>query len=100
MISRLKLQQASDDDLQALKDNIEKEVKLRGQTYRVGQRFMIGYSKKPYILSQVSEHRVCLISLDDGNRWQDSVPVEDIRAITKSEMLQITGSEDEFTEVK
>ena len=61
----------------------------REKTYRIGQKFLCDEGGN-YILSQVSPNHVTLVSLNDGNRWNDSQEVKNISAITVDEMLNIT----------
>jgi len=62
------------------------------KTYRIGQKFLCDEGGN-YILSQVSPNHVTLVSLNDGNRWNDPQEVKDISAITVDEMLDITLGE-------
>lgn len=62
------------------------------KTYRIGQKFLCDEGGN-YILSQVSPNHVTLVSLNDGNRWNDPQEVKNISAITVDEMLDITLGE-------
>ena len=65
-------------------------IKEEGEkTYRIGQKFLCDEGGN-YILSQVSPNHVTLVSLNDGNRWNDPQEVKNISAITVDEMLNIT----------
>ena len=61
----------------------------REKTYQIGQRFLCDEGGN-YILSQVSPNHVTLVSLNDGNRWNDPQEVKNISAITVDEMFNIT----------
>jgi hypothetical protein len=55
-----------------------------------------------YMLAQVDLNTLCLISLEDGNRWTEPVKVKNHREITNEEMRRIFAKVDgsEFTPVK
>jgi len=61
---------------------IEKE-----KTYHVGQKFIMDRQK--YILAQCHGGQVALISLLDGNRWQDPISVTDVNYISEEEFLEM-----------
>lgn len=70
-------------ELEAYIENLYK------QTYSIGDRFSF-YGDK-YILSCVDVNEVNLINLQDGERWNDPVKVNEIRSITSTEFKQLTG---------
>lgn len=59
-------------------------------TYSVGQKFQ-QFQSGAYILAQVDTRKVCLISLENGNRYDDPVEVNDPSRITPFEFDKITG---------
>jgi len=83
------------------KEAVEDFEKIMGKYvhFRIGQRFrlydMIGKCmlSAEYILAQVKDRTICLISLKDGNRWRDSIKIENIRNITGEEMSKIIGKD-------
>lgn len=59
------------------------------KTYKIGQRFKV--DDKEQILAQVLPWKVCLVSLDNGNRHFEPIQVRDISEITEKEMMKITA---------
>ena len=66
--------------------------------YKVGMRFICedstwndNYQEEEYILARINENEVLLISLYDGNRWNEAVRVEDDNQITQEEFNKITS---------
>lgn len=64
----------------------------------MGTKIVIGIGQKfrrdkyeVYILAQVESHRVCLISLTDGNRWVEPQYIDDIRSLTSEEWARVTN---------
>jgi hypothetical protein len=48
-----------------------------------------------YILAQPEKFKICLISFDDGNRWEEPVKVDTLKCITEEEFEEITGEQSE-----
>ena len=59
-------------------------------TYRIGQRFVTSDYPCQWILAQVDARKICLIRLDEGNRFNDTVDVSSSMKITEEEFAQIT----------
>lgn len=78
--------------------NILKELfpEIFGGGIKIGQRFVGGYGT--YILSQTGSKKVNLISLSDGNRYTEGIPVNKVHNITDEEFREICGG-DKFTKV-
>jgi hypothetical protein len=55
--------------------------RTRGDLYRT--------QGETYMLAQVGHNLGCLISLRDGNRWNDPVSIKDTEHITLQELRQI-----------
>ena len=64
-----------------------KEYKDRGE-YHVGQVFKSPHGRF-WILVQVQSHRVCAVSLDEGNRYADPIHVIDPKDITPTEFRSL-----------
>lgn len=45
---------------------------------------------KRYLIAQVQPHQCCIISLDNGNRYVDPIPVKNINKITLSELASMS----------
>jgi hypothetical protein len=56
---------------------------------KCGQRFEVTGGVQ-YILAQVGPNQVCLIGLDDGNRWNERVEVKESSDITSQEWKKIS----------
>lgn len=82
---------------------------VRKKYYRIGDRIKIRtgeFSEKEYILAYTGRSegdtnilhfnrgKVTLISLEEGNRWQEGVNVENIYKIHYTEMYEILGEDD------
>jgi hypothetical protein len=72
------------------KDSVNVVDEKVPETYSVGQQFKV--DGRPYLLAQVDKKKVALISLGTGNRWSESITVEDLEAITYCEMEQISSN--------
>jgi len=57
-------------------------------TYKTGQRFHVG--SNPVILAQTGFLLCALIGLKDGNRYADSIVVENASRITKKELRKMS----------
>ena len=72
----------------------EKELKflksLRVKTYKRGDKFKYKLERN-YILAQVGINKVCLIDIEDGNRFLEPVEVCNSYKITEEEMRRIAG---------
>jgi len=55
--------------------------------YKLGDRFI--REGNEYILAQPLTNKVCLISLINGNRWEEPYPVENVSRITEEEFSEI-----------
>ena len=66
-------------------------IKKQEVTYKVGQKFMI--NQNHYILCQVDTFLVCLISLNNGNRYVNPLSIKNTDHISKSEMKRIAGND-------
>lgn len=79
--------------------SVEEQFELEKQkmVHKIGDRYVNG--DEEYILAQPTNHKVCLIDLTSGNRWDDPVKVVDLFAITEDEWNQICGG-DEFVLVE
>lgn len=58
--------------------------------YMIGQTFKRGSNKEEYVLAQVSFGKCAMVSLLDGNRWEEGVKVDDAFAITEKEFKKIS----------
>ena len=58
-------------------------------TYKTGSRFKV--AGENYILAQVGHAELALVCLTDGNRWAESVDVDNPQKVTEDEMSQITN---------
>ena len=67
-----------DENIQAVIDKEAEEV------FSVGDRFIIDGKKR--ILVQVGFHMCAIVTLTDGNRWNDPVKVKDCKSITQDEL--------------
>jgi len=81
------------------KDKIEKKFpKLFEQekTYSIGDRFVLdeGCIGGDYVLAQVLPREVCLINIEDGNRLNNPVTVDNPLQITTSEYRKIAYRKD------
>ena len=80
-----------------LVDDIMKEIENEKKpTYKIGQRFVENDSNDEYILAQVDYFKVCLIALNNGNRYVEPVEVNKPYNITEKEFKKITSG-DKFT---
>ena len=61
--------------------------------YSIGDRFVCDKGNE-HILSQINWNSIALISLENGNRWEDPVEVQNILKITRSEFAKITVNGD------
>jgi hypothetical protein len=73
--------------------------------YRIGDRFyyaertfheeylLKGTFREEFILVQTRKNECSLVSLTNGNRWQNSIIVEDSGAITEGEFALMVGFE-------
>jgi len=61
-------------------------------TIKVGSFFIDQADHLVYILAQVGERLVCLVSLSDGNRYRDGFLVKATDAIEIEEMDMIAGN--------
>ena len=68
------------------------------KSYRLGNIFELNSPAYYYILTQVDEKRINLIGLNSGNRYEDSIEVEDIYNITSKDLIRL--DEDFFTKFK
>ena len=68
------------------------------KSYRLGNIFKLDPPAYYYILSQVDEKRINLIGLNSGNRYEDSIEVENIHNITSKDLIRL--DEDFFTKFK
>lgn len=59
------------------------------ETYSVGQRFKTTYDEE-YILAQVDLRKVTMISLSNGNRYEDPIDVDDPQRITREDLNKIS----------
>ena len=66
----------------------EREYRVKPHT-RVGARFQIG--KDVYILVHAGDNHLCLIDVNDGSRWCNPFPVQDIHQVSQEELQQIAG---------
>lgn len=57
--------------------------------YMIGQTFKRGSNKEEYMLAQVAFSKCAMVSLRDGNRWEEGVEVDDVFAITEEEFNKI-----------
>ena len=62
-------------------------------TYKIGDRFH-NEDWGECLLCRVQTNKVCLIGLEDGNRWTDPVKVDDTYRITEEEFSRISGGEE------
>jgi len=58
-------------------------------TYKAGDRFRV--SDSTYLLAQVQPSSVCLVCLEEGNRWVEAIVVGDTKKVTESEMKEISN---------
>lgn len=73
--------------------NVErKQVRGRVAIPRVGQ-FYRNVDGQVFILAQVEQQKVSLISLRDGNRWAAPVEVGDITRLTAEEWKAVCAEE-------
>lgn len=68
-------------------------MKKKEPAYRCGDVFE--YGDERYLLAQVGRKIVCLIEIDDGNRFVDGVRVNSASDITEEEFQKIAGDEPE-----
>lgn len=64
-----------------------------GETFKIGDLVLV-YDEGinfPAMVCLVSTGHIEVIILDEGNRWNDEVPVKDIMKITTSEILNATS---------
>lgn len=73
----------------AIEQGLIKKINLvkRGQVFR--------FKSALYLLSSVDENLVCLVGLNDGNRWDDLVRVKKYQDISREEQEELFG-EDNF----
>ena len=62
-------------------------------TYKIGDRFM--YHEEEYILAQVDYKECCLISLENGDRWDNPVKINDPCFITQEELNEMCDYQSE-----
>lgn len=60
-------------------------------TYRIGQRFM--QFDEEYILAQIETNKVCMVSLSNGNRFDNPQYVKDSSYITEKEFRSIANED-------
>lgn len=74
--------------LEYLKMLLKKE--LYKPTYKVGDR-LLHHGNSEYIIARCGHEEVILTSLDDGNRWDESLKVGDSNEITEEEFSKLHG---------
>lgn len=57
---------------------------------KIGQFYIHAFTEEEFILCQVDNYMVCLISIQTGNRWNDPVEVNDVFNITEEEFRSIS----------
>lgn len=65
--------------------------KVREQTYRRGDKFLIG--RQEYILAQIEFNEACLVCLKEGNRFREPITIGDSLKITHSELVEMGGED-------
>ncbi len=84
-VYKIGCQTVSYEDMNEIAD-FHDEQKLEDEYYyERGQKFRKG--KEYYILAQVENSAICLVSLKDGNRWTESVVVISTKEITENEFI-------------
>jgi hypothetical protein len=79
-------------NLHMLKDqlkNVYEKALGPKSVYKSGDILRRKDSMRPYILATVDCDRVNLICLHDGNRWSDTMDVEDVMAVRSDEYPDI-----------
>lgn len=67
------------------------DLKLaKARIYRAGDRFRRGNDE--FLLACPEMNKAILVSLRDGNRWANAIPVKDWLAVTQAELDQMSGS--------
>lgn len=83
------------EDIDLLQSILEEATKTKEDSkktvYNTGQRVII--DKEEYILVRVEKEKVCLIGLENGNRWDNPIEVKDSSSITEEEMKALTANE-------
>jgi hypothetical protein len=64
-------------------------MRIKDLTFKRGDRFLIGGVS--YILAQSNDDKCCLISLENGNRWDNSIDIVDSIRITYDDMEKLTN---------
>ena len=72
------------------------ELFVKEKTYSIGDRFV--HLGEEYILARVSSNTINAINLTNGNRWSESVSVENDLAVTAQELAMLI--DDSFTQIK
>lgn len=69
---------------------------IKPLTYKSGQKIKIYGEDDIYIIAECEYNKYCLININDGNRWDDAVRIED-GIITKEILVeQLLGGEHNF----
>jgi hypothetical protein len=76
------------DVTQAIKDGTLVDVPKFPKAV-MGNRYIRPRTKKEYIMASVGNFSIALISLVDGNRWNDPVKVEKLIDVSQSEAEKI-----------
>ena len=86
------LAKKSDEELLAIIETIKGYYEDKLETvYKIGDKFKIeGYSGT-FILAQVKVSHCSLINLSNGNRFQDSIKVRDVRNVTQEELNEMSS---------
>jgi hypothetical protein len=56
-------------------------------SHGIGDFYLIG--EDVYVLAQPEGKRVCLIGINGGNRWNDSIEVANVNSLTETEWNRI-----------
>ena len=57
--------------------------------HKIGNTYT--FEGETFILAQTNHGKVCLISLETGNRWNDPVSVIDVSDLTTTKWEEVTG---------
>jgi hypothetical protein len=71
------------------KNDVEFNIESHDRTYTVGEMIVVRglLTNTPCIIAQTSPDHVQLISLENGNRWDDAVQVHDVTNIDYDTIL-------------
>ena len=71
--------------IEELKKYIEE---LEKQTYSIGDKFRL--CEEEYIIARFDDNKICLICLENGNRWRNPVEANEHSEITEEEFEAVT----------